>query len=233
MRSFARLNTKARIRMLVSGAGKFSVMMEERTRGDAQRLGAHRDARHDPAAVDRVSAARRGHPERIAARERRARGARRRQCAVRRRARHHARVRLHADRRRAGLSDSSAQSSPRGSRSGRGRAQAVADARYRRRQHVHRVLHLSILRRRRPAAARVLHRRRARSRGTHDAIPVAAAHELRARRTMAARRFCEQTWRAFARVPRPRELAAALCVLCSSVARVRQDRRSGRTIWRN
>jgi predicted exporter/predicted hotdog family 3-hydroxylacyl-ACP dehydratase len=37
---FARLNTKARIRMLVSGAGRFSVMMEERTRGDAQRLGA-------------------------------------------------------------------------------------------------------------------------------------------------------------------------------------------------
>ena len=40
------------------------------------------------------------------------RRARRRQRALRRSARHHARVRLHADRRRAGLSDSSAEPSP-------------------------------------------------------------------------------------------------------------------------
>jgi predicted exporter/predicted hotdog family 3-hydroxylacyl-ACP dehydratase len=38
--TFARLNSKSPLRMLVSGSGKFTVMMEERTRGDAERLGA-------------------------------------------------------------------------------------------------------------------------------------------------------------------------------------------------
>ena len=39
------------MQLTVSGAGKFSVMMEERTRGDAQTARRAGDGRHDPAVV--------------------------------------------------------------------------------------------------------------------------------------------------------------------------------------
>ena len=232
--TFARLNTRARITMLVSGAGKFSVMMEERTRGDAQRLGAIATlgmilllwiAYRRPGAVilSALPLASAGLAGLAAVSALFGDGAR-----------HHARLRLHADRRRAGLSDSSAESSPRGSRSGsRSRARlwptlatGVASTCI----AYFTFLFSGVVGLQQLACFTV---DRARSRGPHDEISVAAAHGRERRGPWPLARFCEQTWRAFARVPRPREFAAALLRALHGVASRSTGRRSGRTIWRS
>ena len=232
---FARLNTKARIRMLVSGAGRFSVMMEERTRGDAQRLGAIATVamilllwiayrRPDGIILSALPLASAGLAGLAAVSA------------------------LFGDVHGITLAFGFtligvAQDYPihllSHRRADRAPAEVarklVADARYRRRQHVHRLLHLSIFRRRRPAAARLLHRRRTRSRGPHHEIPVAAAHECEraglwpldvSGADVACFRACS---------PTPGTRGGAYAAL-HSVARVRQDaalgERSGETYAR-
>ena len=104
-----------------------------------------------------------------------------------------------------------------GSRARDDRARVVADARDRRRQHLHRVPDLHVLRRERPGAARLLHCRIAGRRRRNDAVRAAGTDGAARAATSALRRSSTGCGTASPRLPRMRWTAVALGVIAIGV----------------